>query len=80
MRKRTVLNREYTPPCRARATPLGAHAAEGEGEGEGDVIPHDNSEPLAARVQTRPPTDARAKPGPPDPRRGYSEAPVGRQN
>ena len=57
MRKRTVLNRECATPCRARAAPLGAHAAKGEGEGEGDVIPHDNPEPLATCVQTHPSTD-----------------------
>ena len=57
MRQRTALNRKCAPPCRTHATSLGAHAAEGEGEGEGDVIPHDNPEPLAARVQTHPSTD-----------------------
>ena len=80
MRKRTALNRECAPACHAHATALGAHAAEGEGEGEGDVVPNDNPEPLAARMQAHPPTDTRAKPGPPGPHRGYPEEPVGRQH
>ena len=80
MRKRTALNRECTPACRARATALGAHAAEGEGERESDVVPNDDPEPLAARVQAYPPTDTRAEPRPPGPRRGYPEEPVGCQH
>lgn len=80
MRKRRALNREYTPSCRAHATPLGAHAAEGEGKGKGHVVPHDDPEPLAARVQANPPTDTRAQPGPPGSRRGYPEEPVDHQH
>ena len=78
MRKRTALNRECAPPYRAHATPLGAHAA--EGEGEGDIVSHHDPEPLAARVQTHPQKDSRAKPRTPGPRRGYPEEPVGRQH
>ena len=80
MRKRTALNRECAPPYRAHATPLGAHAAEGEGEGKGNIVPHDDSEPFAACVQTHPPTDSRAKPRTSGPRRGYPEEPVGHQH
>lgn len=80
MRKHTALNRECAPPYRAHSTPLGAHAAEGEGEGEGDIIPHDDPESFAARVQTHPPTDSRAKPRTSGPRRGHPEEPVGHQH
>jgi len=62
MREHTTFDRECTPACRACATALGAHAAEGEGEGEGDVVPHDDPEPIAARVQAHPQTDTRTKP------------------
>jgi hypothetical protein len=79
VRERTVLDRKRAAARRARRTALGARAAEGEGKGKGDAVPHDDPEPLAARMPAHPSTHARAEPGPPRPRRGYPEEFVDRQ-
>ena len=79
MRERTALDRERAPTHRARPTAFGAHAAKGEGKGEGDAVPHDDSEPLATRVQAHSPTHSRAEPGPPGPGRGHPKESVDRR-